>query len=136
MGRRPNDMRYLARSGYVRAAVPFGGRAAAGGDTALRRWSPRHSLADSAALLHDTVLLAALKLRAVLRHGASFLFAADVGNWDRTRFLLLPGQSADPQSSHYSDFFEPWLAGSMAEWPFSRAAVNRATVRRFTLSPR
>nr|WP_306300323.1 penicillin acylase family protein [Erythrobacter sp. LQ02-29] len=70
-----------------------------------------------------------------VRHGASFLFAADVGNWDRTRFLLLPGQSADPASPHYRDFYAPWLAGEMVEWSFSRAAVDEAAVKRFTLSP-
>ncbi|GMM93861.1 penicillin acylase family protein [Qipengyuania sp. MTN3-11] len=70
-----------------------------------------------------------------VRHGASFLFAADVGNWDRTRFLLLPGQSADPDSPHYRDFYKPWLAGEMMEWSFSRDAVDKAAVTRFTLSP-
>ena len=70
-----------------------------------------------------------------VRHGASFLFAADVGNWDRTRFLLLPGQSADPASAHYRDFYEPWLAGEMAEWSFTKSAVDAAAVRSFTISP-
>ena len=70
-----------------------------------------------------------------VRHGASFLFAADVGNWDRTRFLLLPGQSADPASPHYRDFYAPWIAGEMAEWSFSRKAVDKAAVRRFWLLP-
>ena len=70
-----------------------------------------------------------------VRHGASFLFAADVGNWDRTRFLLLPGQSADPASPHYRDFYEPWLAGEMAEWSFTKSAVDAAAVRSFTISP-
>ncbi len=68
-----------------------------------------------------------------VRHGASFLFAADVGDWDRTRFLLLPGQSADPASPHYRDFYAPWLAGAMVEWPFSRAAVEEAAVKRYIL---
>lgn len=74
-----------------------------------------------------------------VRHGASFLFAADVGNWDRTRFLLLPGQSADPDSPHYRDFYAPWLAGEtgggMAEWAFSREAVDAEAVARYTLAP-
>lgn len=71
-----------------------------------------------------------------VRHGASFLFVADVGDWDRTRFLLLPGQSADPRSQHYRDFYEPWLAGEMPELPFGRTAVAKAAARRYTLSPR
>lgn len=70
-----------------------------------------------------------------VRHGASFLFVADVGEWDRTRFLLLPGQSADPSSPHHRDFYEPWLAGRMHELPFSRAAVDAAAVRSFEIRP-
>ncbi len=70
-----------------------------------------------------------------VRHGASFLFAADVGEWDKTRFLLLPGQSADPASPHYADFYRRWLAGDMPTLPFSRSAVEQAAVRRMVLRP-
>ena len=70
-----------------------------------------------------------------VRHGASFLFVADVGNWDATRFLLLPGQSADPASPHYRDFYEHWLAHEMPTLPFSRSAVDAAMVRTFELVP-
>lgn len=69
-----------------------------------------------------------------VRHGASFMFVADVGEWDRTRFLLLPGQSADPRSPHYRDFYDKWLAGEMPELPFSPRAVERVALRRFTIT--
>ncbi|MEW4449792.1 penicillin acylase family protein [Qipengyuania sp. JC766] len=68
-----------------------------------------------------------------VRHGASFLFVADVGDWDRTRFLLLAGQSADPRSPHYRDFYERWLAGDMPELPFSPEAIEAVAAQTFTL---
>jgi penicillin amidase len=70
-----------------------------------------------------------------VRHGASFLMVADVGAWDNTRFLILPGQSADPASPHYRDFYQSWLAGDMQKLPFSPAAVRAATVSRMRLLP-
>ncbi len=68
-----------------------------------------------------------------VRHGASFMFVADVGDWDRTRFVLLPGQSADPRSPHYRDFYDKWLAGEMPELPFSPRAVEAAALRKYTI---
>ena len=68
-------------------------------------------------------------------HGASYLFVADVGAWDNSRFLLLPGQSADPRSPHYRDFYPFWLAGAMQPLWFSKAAVDRHAAMRTTLTP-
>ena len=68
-------------------------------------------------------------------HGASYLFVADVGAWDNSRFLLLPGQSADPRSPRYRDFYPKWLAGAMQPLWFSKAAVDRHAVGRTMLAP-
>ena len=68
-------------------------------------------------------------------HGASYLFVADVGAWDNSRFLLLPGQSADPRSPHYADFYPRWLAGQMQPLWFSRKAVDAHAVRRMEITP-
>ncbi len=68
-------------------------------------------------------------------HGASYLFVADVGAWDNSRFLLLPGQSADPRSPHYRDFYPLWLAGTMQPLWYSRAAVDRHAAARTVLIP-
>jgi penicillin amidase len=68
-------------------------------------------------------------------HGASYLFVADVGAWDNSRFLLLPGQSADPRSPRYRDFYPKWLAGDMQPLWFSKAAVDRHAVGRTVLAP-
>lgn len=68
-------------------------------------------------------------------HGASYLFVADVGAWDNSRFLLLPGQSADPRSPQYRDFYPLWLAGTMQPLWFSKAAVDRHAAARLVLNP-
>jgi len=68
-------------------------------------------------------------------HGASYLFVADVGAWDNSRFLLLPGQSADPRSPQYRDFYPRWLAGTMQPLWFSKAAVDRYAAGRLILAP-
>ncbi|APZ98937.1 penicillin acylase family protein [Sphingopyxis sp. QXT-31] len=68
-------------------------------------------------------------------HGASYLFVADVGAWDNSRFLLLPGQSADPRSPRYRDFYPLWLAGTMQPLWYSKAAVDRHAAARTILTP-
>ncbi|MBO9697647.1 MAG: penicillin acylase family protein [Sphingopyxis sp.] len=68
-------------------------------------------------------------------HGASYLFVADVGAWDNSRFLLLPGQSADPRSPRYRDFYPKWVAGEMQPLWFSEAAVEQHAVARLLIAP-
>ncbi|UIJ47292.1 penicillin acylase family protein [Sphingomonas cannabina] len=68
-------------------------------------------------------------------HGASYLLVADVGAWDNSRVLLLPGQSADPRSPHYRDFYPDWLAGNMQPLWFSKTAVDANAVSRTVLAP-
>lgn len=68
-------------------------------------------------------------------HGASYLVVADVGAWDNSRFLLLPGQSADPRSPRYRDFYPLWIAGAMQPLWFSKDAVDRHAAARMTLAP-
>lgn len=67
--------------------------------------------------------------------GASYLQVIDVGAWDNSLMLNLPGQSNDPRSPHYRDQYAPWCAGRMLPMPFSRAAVDAAARRRTTLQP-
>lgn len=68
-------------------------------------------------------------------HGASYLLVADVGAWDNSRFLLLPGQSADPRSPRYRDFYPLWIAGAMQPLWFSKTAVDRHAAERLILAP-
>ncbi|WP_116091896.1 penicillin acylase family protein [Sphingomonas crusticola] len=68
-------------------------------------------------------------------HGASYLLVADVGAWDNSRVLLLPGQSADPRSPHYRDFYQDWLAARTHPLWFSKAAVDAHAVERSIIVP-
>lgn len=67
--------------------------------------------------------------------GASYLQVIDVGAWDNSLMLNLPGQSNDPRSAHHRDQYDPWIAGRMLPMPFSRAAVDAAAERRTLLRP-
>lgn len=68
-------------------------------------------------------------------HGASYLLVADVGAWDNSQVLLLPGQSGDPRSPHYRDWYPSWLAGTMQPLWFSKAAVDAHGVERSVITP-
>ena len=68
--------------------------------------------------------------------GASYLQVIDVGAWDNSLMLNLPGQSNDPRSPHYRDQYRPWIRGEMQPMLFSRSAVDRGAVRRTTVRPR
>ena len=65
--------------------------------------------------------------------GASYLQVIDVGAWDNSLMLNLPGQSNDPRSPHYRDQYAPWIAGQMQPMLFSRAAVDKHAATRMTL---
>jgi penicillin amidase len=67
--------------------------------------------------------------------GASYLQVIDVGDWDRSVMLNLPGQSNDPRSLHRDDQAEPWIAGKMLPMPFSWAAVDAAAAATTHLRP-
>ncbi len=67
--------------------------------------------------------------------GASYLQVIDVGAWDKSLMLNLPGQSNDPRSKHYRDQYAPWIAGRMQPMLFSRAAVDANVAARTALNP-
>lgn len=68
--------------------------------------------------------------------GASYLQVIDVGAWDNSLMLNLPGQSIDPRSPHYRDQYEPWIRGQMRPMLFSRAAVDAQATARMVMRPR
>ncbi|NJC08748.1 penicillin amidase [Polymorphobacter fuscus] len=107
----------LASLPGIAAAFPRidGGRSGGDGFTPMARGVPKRSFRVS--------------------HGASYLLVADVGAWDNSRFLLLPGQSADPRSPHYKDFYGRWLAGDMQPLWFSKQAVDANAAARTLLAP-
>ncbi|MFB0492289.1 penicillin amidase [Methylobacterium sp. OAE515] len=70
-----------------------------------------------------------------LTHGASFRMVVDVGDWDKSVFINVPGQSGDPRSPHYADLAPVWGAQDHVPMLYGRAAVDAATETIITLSP-
>ncbi len=68
-------------------------------------------------------------------NGPSFRTVIDVGNWDNSRAVNLPGQSGDPDSPHYRDLAPMWLTGQYFPLLYSRRAVESATEMRIRLVP-
>jgi penicillin amidase len=68
--------------------------------------------------------------------GASYLQVIDVGAWDNSVMLNLPGQSNDPRSPHYRDQYRPWIKGEMLPMLFSRAAIDAHVESRTMLRPK
>ena len=66
---------------------------------------------------------------------ASYRQLLDVGAWDRSVAVNTTGQSGHPASPHYFDQNELWRTGQYHELPFSRSAVDAATVSRLELTP-
>jgi len=46
-----------------------------------------------------------------------------------------PGQSGDPESSHYRDLFELWSRGRYFPVFYSRAKVDSVAAEKLTLAP-
>jgi penicillin G amidase len=68
-------------------------------------------------------------------NGPSFRVIVDVGNWDNSRAVNLPGESGDPDSPHYRDLAPMWLNGEYFPLLYTRAAVEKATEKRIHLVP-
>jgi penicillin G amidase len=68
--------------------------------------------------------------------GSVLQLLIDVGDWDRSRGILAPGQSAAPDSPHFSDLAPVWARGEDVALPFSDAAVAAATENVLILDPR
>lgn len=68
-------------------------------------------------------------------NGPSFRIIVDVGNWDNSLAVNLPGESGVPDSSHYRDLAPLWLNGHYFPLLYSRAAVEAATETRIHLVP-
>ena len=71
----------------------------------------------------------------VQTNGPSFRVVVDVGNWDNSRAVNLPGQSGDPDSPHYRDLAPLWLKGAYFPLLYSRKAVEAATETKLHLVP-
>jgi penicillin amidase len=70
-----------------------------------------------------------------LTAGASFRMVLDVGHWDASRVVNVPGQSGEPASPHYRDLLMLWSENRYFPLVYSRAAVEKATEARLRLVP-
>jgi penicillin amidase len=67
--------------------------------------------------------------------GGSLKIIADTERWDNSVALNNPGQSGDPDSSHYRDLFELWSRGRYFPIFYSRSKVESVAEDRLTLTP-
>src|SRR4029079_2487117 len=56
--------------------------------------------------------------------GASVRIVVDVGDWDQSVWINMPGQSGDPRSPHYSDLVPIWARGDYVPMSYTRNAVE------------
>jgi penicillin G amidase len=67
--------------------------------------------------------------------GPSVRVVIDLSNWDNSRAINYPGQSGDPNSSHYRDLASLWQRGQYFHLLYSRQAIEHATDTRVKLIP-
>ena len=70
----------------------------------------------------------------VAADGASYREIFDVADWDRSLVINTPGQSGQPGSPFYSNLVQDWADDKYFPLAFSRAAVEKATAYRLTLT--
>lgn len=68
-------------------------------------------------------------------NGASFRMVVDVGAWDASVFVNVPGQSGDPRDPHYRDLSQVWARQDYAPMSYTPEAVEAATRRVILLTP-
>jgi penicillin amidase len=67
--------------------------------------------------------------------GASYREIFDLGDWDQSVAINVPGQSGQPGSKHYDDLLPLWSNGQYFPLNYSRAAVDAATTDVLRLTP-
>jgi penicillin G amidase len=67
--------------------------------------------------------------------GPSYREIIDVGNWDSSLAVNVPGESGQPGSSHYSDLVPLWDQTQYFPMLYSRGAVEKQAKDRLTLEP-
>ena len=127
------------------------------GDRSRWRWDERHAVSFSHALAGGGRLLdwffsrgpvpvngdgmTVNKTTTNLRRpyetseAASYRQILDVGAWDQSLAVNTTGQSGHPGSPHYFDQNVLWSQGRYHPLPFTRGAVDAATVARLELVP-
>jgi penicillin amidase len=68
--------------------------------------------------------------------GASYREIIDLGDFDNSVAINVPGQSAQPESPHYADLFPLWGAGQYFPLVYSRRRVEAETRHVLILDPK
>ena len=71
----------------------------------------------------------------VTSEAASYRQILDIGAWDGSLGVNITGQSGHPRSPHYFDQNRLWRQGEYRPLPFTRSAVEAATVSKMELVP-
>jgi len=66
----------------------------------------------------------------------SMRLIADPGDWDRTQHGMTLGESGIPANPHWKDQLDDWRAVTPRLFPFSEAAIVKATKGTLTLDPK
>ncbi len=66
----------------------------------------------------------------------SMRLIADVSNWDQTQHGITLGESGLPSSPHWTDQLADWRAVTPRTFPFSEAAVAKASKETWVLEPK
>jgi penicillin amidase len=66
----------------------------------------------------------------------SMRLIADPSDWDKTQHGIALGESGLPKNPHWSDQLADWRAVTPREFPFSAAAVMKATKETLVLEPK
>jgi len=68
--------------------------------------------------------------------GGSFRMIVNTGDWDAAISTNGPGQSGDPESSFYSNLFEPWTNDKYFPVYYSRSKIDSVAVNSYILIPK
>ena len=68
-------------------------------------------------------------------NGPSMRALYDMGDVDAGRIVTTTGQSGSPFNGHNADWVPLWLANETVPFPFTRQAIDKATVDTVVLKP-
>ncbi|WP_368085811.1 penicillin acylase family protein [Halalkalicoccus jeotgali] len=70
-----------------------------------------------------------------LTSGASWRMVIDVGGWDNSLAMSVPGQSGDPESPFYDNLLEMFVNGEYFPLLYTREAIQDACTKKIELAP-
>ena len=65
----------------------------------------------------------------------SYRLTIDMSDLDGAGIVITTGQAGNPFDRHYNDLIDVWSKGQLVPFPFTRAAIDAATVAQLTLTP-